>query len=131
MPYQSDATKGSAAKSVAERAISMVETRTRNRDPPLCAKTGVCITLQQSHVRDGDTSPSAAVRMAVRNGHLVELTPPERDRAHLGLPTADTFRAAFDELHEARVRAAYVDECEGRARPQYVGALYELLQEVE
>ena len=131
MPYQSDATRGSAAKSLSERAVSVVRTRTRKSDPPLADLSGVCITLDGLHVRDADTRPSQAIRMAVRRGDLVALTPPERERECLGLPDPAVFRAAFDDPTPEQVRAVIREEADrDHPRRAWIGALNGLLADL-
>lgn len=129
MPFESEATDGSASQSLAERAVSVVDTRTRTQT--LVEKTAVCITLEGVHVRDPDTAPSQAIDMAVRAGDLVELVPPGTARAYLGVPSPEVFRAAFadptpEQLEKVIRKEAHREE----PREAYIGALNALLREV-
>ena len=79
---ETDATAGSAALALAQRAVSMVDTRTR-RDDPFTARTGVGITLAYSRSRDPNTTPSTPIDHACKIDELVALPRPGSGEACL------------------------------------------------
>ena len=79
---ETDATAGSAALALAQRAVSTVDTRTR-RDDPFTARTGVGITLACSRSRDPNTTPSTAIAHAIKMDELVALPRPQSGEACL------------------------------------------------
>ena len=79
---ETDATKGSCARALSQRAVSTVDTRTRGSDP-FAERTELVITLGNCRSRDADTSPAAAIRVACEQGELVTLPHPRSGRACL------------------------------------------------
>ena len=79
---ETDATAGSAALALSQRAVSRVDTRTR-RDDPFTARTGVGITLAHSRSRDPNTTPSTAIDHACTIDELVALPRPGSGEACL------------------------------------------------
>ena len=79
---ETDATAGSAALALAQRAVSTVDTRTR-RDDPFTARTGVGITLACSRSRDPNTTPPTAIDHAIKMDELVALPRPGSGEACL------------------------------------------------
>ena len=72
---ESDATKGTCALALSQRATSIVDARTRRSDP-FADRSAVMITLSNCRSRDDDTTPGAAVKHAIRQNHLVALPGP-------------------------------------------------------
>ena len=72
---ETDATKGSAALALAQRAVSMVDTRTRRGDP-FASRSGVGVTLAYTRSRDPNTTPSTAIDHARKIDELVQLPRP-------------------------------------------------------
>ena len=79
---ETDATAGSAALALSQRAVGIVDTRTR-RDDPFTARTGVGITLAYSRSRDPNTTPSTAIDHARKMDELVQLPRPRSGEACL------------------------------------------------
>ena len=79
---ETDATKGSCALALSQRATSKVDTLTRG-DDPFAARPSVGSSLRYTRSRDADTSPAAAIRVAVEQGELVALPRPQSGRACL------------------------------------------------
>ena len=79
---ETDATAGSAALALAQRAVSTVDTRTR-RDDPFTARTGVGITLAYTRSRDPNTTPLTAIDHACKIDELVALPRPRSGEACL------------------------------------------------
>ena len=79
---ETDATKGSAALALAQRAVGVVDTRTR-RDDPFTSRTGVGITLAYTRSRDPNTTPSTAIDHACSLNELVALPRPGSGEACL------------------------------------------------
>ena len=79
---ETDATAGSAALAIAQRAVSMVDTRTRRTDP-FTARSGVGATLAYSRSRDPNTTPSTAIDHARKMDELVQLPRPRSGEACL------------------------------------------------
>ena len=71
---ETDATAGSAALALAQRAVSTVDTRTRRGDP-FTSRSGVGVTLAYARSRDLPTvgRPHAGVGGLFRNRHPVRL----------------------------------------------------------
>jgi hypothetical protein len=76
---ETDATKGSAALALSQRATSKVDTLTRRGDP-FAARPSVMSSLRYTRSRDPDTRPSAAVKHAIGQGHLLALPRPGSGR---------------------------------------------------
>ena len=79
---ETDATAGSAALALAQRAVGIVDARTRRTDP-FTARTGVGITLAYSRSRDPNTPPSTAIDHACTIDELVALPRPGSGEACL------------------------------------------------
>ena len=79
---ETDATAGSAALALAQRAVSTVDTRTR-RDDPFTSRSGVGVTLAYTRSRDPNTTPSTAIDHACSMGELVALPRPRSGEACL------------------------------------------------
>lgn len=79
---ETDATRGSAALALAQRATSVVDTRTRRGDP-FADKSSVVITLSEMRSRDPNTTPRDAIALAQRNEEVVALPSPTTGRACL------------------------------------------------
>ena len=79
---ETDATRGSAALALSQRAVGIVDTRTR-RDDSFTSRTGVGITLAYSRSRDPNTTPSAAIDHARKMDELVQLPRPRSGEACL------------------------------------------------
>ena len=79
---ETDATRGSAALALAQRAVSMVDTRTRKHDP-FAVRTSIGITLAYSRSRDPNTTPSTAIDHACSLNELVALPRPGSGEACL------------------------------------------------
>lgn len=79
---ETDATVGSCARALSQRATSLVDTRTRTGDP-FASRDAAIVTLRYTRSRDDDTSPAAALRVAVEQGELVALPRPRSGRACL------------------------------------------------
>ena len=76
---ETDATAGSAALALAQRAVSVVDTRTR-RGSPFAARTSVGPTLACMRSRDPNTTPMTAIAHAIKMDELVALPRPETGR---------------------------------------------------
>ena len=72
---ETDATAGSAALALSQRAVGIVDTRTR-RDDPFTSRSSVGITLAYSRSRDPNTTPSTAIDHARKMDELVQLPRP-------------------------------------------------------
>ena len=79
---ETDATRGSAALALAQRAVSTVDTRTR-RDDPFASRSSVGITLAYTRSRDPNTTPSTAIDHARKMDELVQLPRPRSGEACL------------------------------------------------
>ena len=79
---ETDATAGSAALALSQRAVSMVDTRTR-RDDPFASRSSVGVTLAYSRSRDPNTTPSTAIDHARKMDELLALPRPESGEACL------------------------------------------------
>ena len=79
---ETDATTGSAALALAQRAVSMVDTRTRRSDP-FTSRSGVGVTLAYSRSRDPNTTPPTAIDHACSLNELVALPRPGSGEACL------------------------------------------------
>ena len=79
---ETDATKGSCARALAQRAVGVVDTRTRKADP-FAARSAVGMTLRYTRSRDPDTTPRAAIALAIEQDELVALPRPESGEACL------------------------------------------------
>ena len=79
---ETDATAGSAALALAQRAVSTVDTRTR-RDDPFASRSSVGITLAYSRSRDPNTTPLTAIDHACKSDELVALPRPRSGEACL------------------------------------------------
>jgi len=121
---------GTHGPTVREKIVSIVNARTRTQ--PTVDLSGVMVTLSHSHVADPDTDPSTALAKACVAGDLLRVEHPTRGREVLAEPTPAAFRVALggDPTPE-RVRAAIQQEADGEARQAYIGALNQLLQEIQ
>ena len=97
---ETDATAGSAALALAQRAVSTVDTRTR-RDDPFTARTGVGITLACSRSRDPNTTPPTAIDHACKMDELVALPRPETGRPCLTVRDARRIAACMRRYQHA------------------------------
>ena len=79
---ETDATAGSAALALTQRAVSTVDTRTR-RDDPFASRSSVGITLAYTRSRDPNTTPSTAIDHACTIDELVALPRPGSGEACL------------------------------------------------
>ena len=79
---ETDATDGSAALALAQRAVSTVDTRTR-RDDSFTSRSGVGATLACSRSRDPNTTPATAIAHAIKMDELVALPRPRSGEACL------------------------------------------------
>ena len=79
---ETDATAGSAALALSQRAVGVVDARTRRTDP-FTERTGVGITLAYSRSRDPNTTPSTAIDHARKMDELVALPRPRSGEACL------------------------------------------------
>ena len=121
---------GTAGPTVRDKIVSIVEARTRTQ--PVVDLSGVMVTLNYSHVTDPDTHPSKALAKACVAGDLLRVEHPKRGREVLAEPTPAAFRVALggDPTPE-RVRAAIQQEADGEARRAYIGALNQLLENLQ
>ena len=79
---ETDATAGSAALALAQRAVGIVDARTRRGDP-FASRSSVGITLAYSRSRDPNTTPSTAMDYACKMDELVALPRPRSGEACL------------------------------------------------
>ena len=97
---ETDATAGSAALALAQRAVGIVDTRTR-RDDPFTARTGVGITLAYTRSRDPNTTPSTAIDHARKMDELVALPRPGSGEACLTVRDARRIAACHARYQQA------------------------------
>ena len=97
---ETDATAGSAALALAQRAVSTVDTRTR-RDDPFTSRSGVGITLAYSRSRDPNTTPLTAIDHACKIDELVALPRPGSGEACLTVRDARRVAACHIRYREA------------------------------
>ena len=97
---ETDATKGSAALALAQRAVSMVDTRTR-RDDPFASRSGVGITLAYARSRDPNTTPSTAIDHSCSLNELVALPRPGSGEACLTVRDARRIAACHARYRDA------------------------------
>ena len=97
---ETDATAGSAALALAQRAVSTVDTRTRRGDP-FASRSGVGITLAYSRSRDPNTTPSTAIDHARKMDELVALPRPQSGEACLTVRDARRIAACHARYREA------------------------------
>ena len=76
---ETDASRGSAARALSQRATSIADTRTRKTDP-FASRTSVGSTLRYTRSRDPGTSPADAIAVAIDHDHLVALPRPGSGR---------------------------------------------------
>jgi hypothetical protein len=106
---ETDATAGSAARALSQRAVSIVDARTR-RDDPFAARPSVASTLRYCRSRDPDTTPAAAIRHAIQQDALLALPRPRTGRPCLTVH--DGRRVAMCQARYARAdEPAHVDAC--------------------
>ena len=79
---ETDATAGSAALALAQRAVSTVDTRTRREDP-FTSRSGVGVTLAYTGSRDPNTTPATAIAHTIKMDELVALPRPRSGEACL------------------------------------------------
>ena len=79
---ETDATEGSCALALTQRAVKLVDARTR-RDDPFTSRSGVGITLAYSRSRDPNTTPLTAIDHACKIDELVALPRPGSGEACL------------------------------------------------
>jgi hypothetical protein len=77
----SNATRGACARPLAQRAVSIVDTRTRS--DPFASRSAVTITLGNCRSRDDETTPGQALSIAVEQDELVACPRPGSGRACL------------------------------------------------
>ena len=97
---ETDATRGSAALALAQRAVSMVDTRTRKHDP-FATRTGVGITLAYARSRDPNTTPSTAIDHARKIDELVALPRPRSGEPCLTIRDARRIAACHARYRDA------------------------------
>ena len=97
---ETDATAGSAALALAQRAVGIVDTRTR-RDDPFTARTGVGITLAYTRSRDPNTTPSTAIDHARKIDELVALPRPRSGEPCLTIRDARRIAACHARYRDA------------------------------
>jgi len=97
---ETDATKGSCARALSQRAVGVVDARTRRSDP-FVARTSVGITLAYTRSRDPNTTPSTAMDHAVKIEELVALPRPETGEACLTVRDARRVAACRARYREA------------------------------
>ncbi|UBF23508.1 hypothetical protein HRTV-28_gp70 [Halorubrum tailed virus 28] len=112
---ETDATKGSCARALAQRAVGVVDTRTRRGDP-FASRSGVGITLAYTRSRDPNTTPSTAIDHACSLNELVVLPRPRSGESCLTVRDARRIAACL---------ARYREACE----TQNAGACLKLLEE--
>ena len=79
---ETDATAGSCALALAQRAVGIVDARTRRTDP-FTSRSSVGITLAYTRSRDPNTTPSTAIDHACTIDELVALPRPGSGEACL------------------------------------------------
>ena len=79
---ESDATRGACARALSQRAVGIVDARTRRADP-FASRSAVTITLGNCRSRDDETTPGQALSIAIEQGELVALPRPGSGRACL------------------------------------------------
>jgi len=109
---ETDATKGGPARSLAERAISMVDTRTRKSDP-FAARPSVGSSLRYSRSRDPETTPGQAIAIAIERDVLLPLPRPGSGRPCLTVRDGRRV-AACCARYQAAGEPANVDACRDR-----------------
>ena len=97
---ETDATAGSAALALAQRAVSMVDTRTRRGDP-FTSRSGVGVTLAYARSRDPNTTPSTAIDHARSLNELVVLPRPGSGEACLTVRDARRIAACHSRYRDA------------------------------
>jgi len=97
---ETDATRGSCALALAQRAVGVVDTRTRRSDP-FAARTGVGITLAHTRSRDPNTTPSTAIDHAISMDELVALPRPRSGEACLTVRDARRVAACHARYRDA------------------------------
>jgi hypothetical protein len=105
-----DATAGSAARALAERAVSIVDTGSRIGDP-FVARPSVGQRLRWYRSRDPDTDPAAAIRHAIQSDWLVALPRPRSGRPCLTVRDGRRIAAAHARYRHAD-EPANVDACD-------------------
>ena len=112
---ETDATKGSCALALSQRATSKVDTLTRG-DDPFAARPSVGSSLRYTRSRDADTSPGQAIQTAIENDHLLALPRPRSGRPCLTVRDARRVAAchhryaAADETHNADVCESLLED---------------------
>ena len=76
---ETDATEGSCALALSQRAVGIVDARTR-RGSPFASRTSVGPTLACMRSRDPNTTPTTAIAHAIKMDELVALPRPETGR---------------------------------------------------
>ena len=97
---ETDATAGSAALAIAQRAVSTVDTRTRRGDP-FASRSGVGGTLACPRSRDPNTTPSTAIDHACSLNELVALPRPQSGEACLTIRDARRIAACHARYRDA------------------------------
>lgn len=97
---ETDATAGSVARALSQRAVSTVDTRTRRSDP-FATRTGVGVTLAYTRSRDPNTTPSTAIDHAISMDELVALPRPHTGEACLTVRDARRVAACHHRYREA------------------------------
>lgn len=97
---ETDATKGSCALALSQRATSKVDRLTRRGDP-FADRSEVIIGLRHTRSRDPNTTPDAAVKHAIGNDHLLALPRPKTSRACLTVRDARRVAACHNRYKAA------------------------------
>jgi len=97
---ETDATAGACARALAQRATSIVDTRTR-RGSPFAARTSVGITLANARSRNPNTTPSTAIDHARKMDELVQLPRPTTGETCLTVRDARRVAACHARYREA------------------------------
>jgi hypothetical protein len=122
---ETDATKGTCARALSQRATSMVDTRTRTGDP-FTERSGVVSTLRYTRSRDPDTSPGDAIAVAIDHDHLVALPRPGSGRDCLTVRDARRIAACHARYRTAG-EAANAEACAALLRegvPEVLGVAW-------
>jgi hypothetical protein len=131
MPIESDATKGSAAKSAAERYLGIVRGQAAHKDPPVCRVVTANQILAGVRARDPATSAGQALHICRRNGDLITFE--SEGTRYVGEPTPEVVRAALGgEPTREEVRDAIKRELSAEPkRKSVVAACNQLLARME
>lgn len=122
---ETDATKGSCARALSQRAVGVVDARTRRSDP-FAPRTSVGITLAYTRSRDPNTTPSTAMDHACKIEELVALPRPETGEACLTVRDARRVAACHTRYREAgeEQNAAACETLLGEGLPSVLDRAY-------